>query len=116
MITGIHAIVYTKYAEALRAFFRDALELPDFGLGGDGLIFALPPAEMGVHPDDDASHELYSMCADLEGTVNKLKAKGVKFQSAVCEQPWGRLPPRKSPCGGRMSRCQPTHPTARGLK
>jgi hypothetical protein len=28
MITGVHAIVFTPDAEALRAFLRDVLELP----------------------------------------------------------------------------------------
>ena len=50
MISGVHAIVYSKEAEKLRAFFKDVLEWPFVDAGHGWLIFALPPAELGVHP------------------------------------------------------------------
>jgi catechol 2,3-dioxygenase-like lactoylglutathione lyase family enzyme len=37
MITGIHAIMFTPDAEALRAFLRDVLELPSVDAGGGEL-------------------------------------------------------------------------------
>ena len=53
MINGVHAIVYTKAPEEVRSFFRDVLGLSSVDAGHGWLIFALPPAELGVHPSDD---------------------------------------------------------------
>ena len=71
MITGIHAIVFTKDAEAARAFFRDVLGLESVDAGGGWLIFALPPSELGVHPTEDSGphHEFSLMCDDITRTV-----------------------------------------------
>ena len=58
MIFGAHVIVYSRDAAADRAFFRDTLGFPAVDAGHDWLIFALPPAELAVHPSDtDASDE-----------------------------------------------------------
>jgi len=48
MITGVHAIIFTPAAEALRAFLRDVLELPSVDAGGGWLIFALPPSSRRI--------------------------------------------------------------------
>jgi hypothetical protein len=50
MITGAHLLLYSKNAEPDRAFFRDVLGFRSVDVGGGWLIFALPPAEMGIHP------------------------------------------------------------------
>ncbi len=49
-ITGVHCLLYTEQAEALRATLRDVFELPHVDAHDGWLIFALPPAELGVHP------------------------------------------------------------------
>ena len=54
MIDGLHAILFSRDADALRAFFRDVLELPSVDAGGGWDIFGLPPAEVAAHPADDA--------------------------------------------------------------
>jgi hypothetical protein len=62
MINAVHAVMYTKDPGAIRAFFRDVLELPNVDAGGGWLVFALPPAELGIHPHDgDPHHQLYLM-------------------------------------------------------
>ena len=61
-VTGVHAIVFTPAAAQVRAFFRDALGLPNVDAGDGWLIFALPPGELAVHPADVPSHEIYLMC------------------------------------------------------
>jgi hypothetical protein len=67
MINGAHVILYSKDAEADRAFFRDFLRFPAVDAGHGWLIFALPPAEIAMHPaEKNASHELYLMCPDLK--------------------------------------------------
>ena len=60
MISGAHMIVYSKDAEADRAFFRDVLGFSSVDAGHGWLIFAMPPAEAAVHPAEDRdAHELY---------------------------------------------------------
>ena len=60
MITGAHAIIYSKNPDADRAFLRDVLKLTNVDVGGGWLIFGLPPADVAVHPSDkDDVHELY---------------------------------------------------------
>ena len=48
MITGVHAIIFTKDANGVRALFRDVLEFPSVDAGEGWLIFALPPAELAA--------------------------------------------------------------------
>ena len=45
MVSGAHVIVYSKDAEADRAFFRDVLGFKSVDAGHGWLIFALPPGE-----------------------------------------------------------------------
>ena len=67
MISGAHVIVYSKDAEADRAFFRDVLGFKSVDAGHSWLIFALPPGEAAFHPsDENGKHELYFMCDDLK--------------------------------------------------
>jgi hypothetical protein len=57
MIGGVHAILYSPAAEAVRAFLRDVLDLEGIDAGKGWLIFALPPAELAVHPAETPRHE-----------------------------------------------------------
>ena len=67
MITGLHAIVFSPEAEKVRAFFADVVGLSSADAGGGWLIFALPPAELAVHPaDGESRHELYLMCDNIQ--------------------------------------------------
>ena len=78
-ITGVHGLFYTPEAEALRAVLRDVFEFSYVDAHDGWLIFALPPAEVGIHPADAPSHELTFMCDDLEATIADLKGKGIEF-------------------------------------
>jgi hypothetical protein len=72
---GAHTILYSRRAEEVRAFLRDVLQLDAIEIGQGWLIFALPPAELAVHPDDGATrHELYLLCDDIAATVQQLEA------------------------------------------
>ena len=53
VISGAHIIVYSKDAEADRAFVRDVLGFASVDAGHGWLIFALPPAEAAFHPAED---------------------------------------------------------------
>ena len=112
MISGAHVVVYSKDAEADRAFFRDVLGFPSVDAGHGWLIFALPPAEAAFHPNDrNGPHELFLMCDDLEGEMKALAAKGVAC-SAVEIQRWGSITRVRLPGGGEVGLYHPTHPTA----
>jgi hypothetical protein len=115
VITGAHVIVYSREADADRAFFRDVLEYPHVDAGGGWLIFKLPPAEVAVHPVEGAgSHELYLMCDDVNATVELLAAKGVTCGS-VSDQGWGLLTSIRLPGGGELGLYEPRHPKATEL-
>jgi catechol 2,3-dioxygenase-like lactoylglutathione lyase family enzyme len=116
MINGAHVIVYSKDAEADRAFFKDVLGFPHVDAGHGWLIFALPPSEAAFHPgDENDAHELYLMCDDLKAEISALAEKGIKC-SEVQEPPWGILTSIQLPGGGKLGLYQPKHPTAADLK
>ncbi|HKT04432.1 MAG TPA: extradiol dioxygenase [Rugosimonospora sp.] len=112
MITGAHAIIYSEAADEVRAFLRDVLGFGSVDAGGGWLVFALPPAEVAVHPTEGESrHELYLMCDDIDATIAELAAKGVETQP-VTVQRWGRLTSLVLPGGAQLGLYQPTHATA----
>ncbi|GAA1691704.1 hypothetical protein GCM10009765_46370 [Fodinicola feengrottensis] len=109
-IIGLHTIVYSSHAEEVRAFFRDVLDYPSADAGGGWLIFAMPPAELAVHPGDEPRQELYLMCDDLPATMTELTAKGVTFTKPVDEQRWGAITAIALPGGTEIGLYQPYHP------
>jgi catechol 2,3-dioxygenase-like lactoylglutathione lyase family enzyme len=112
MITGTHAIVYAEHAEQTRAFLRDVLGLSHVDAGDGWLIFALPPAEVAVHPTEENDRpELYLMCDDLKAQISALAAKGVSC-SDVQEAQWGSVTRIRLPGGGDVGLYQPRHPLA----
>jgi hypothetical protein len=116
MISGAHIIVYSKNAEADRAFFRDVLRFASVDAGHGWLIFALPPAEAAVHPSDESgTQEVYFMCDDLKAEMASLAKKNVAC-SEVQEARWGSITKMRLPGGGEVGLYQPKHPTALGLR
>ena len=115
MIIGSHVIVHSRDAEADRAFFAEVLGLTHVDAGGGWLIFKLPPAELAVHPSDDAGHELYFMCDDLEATMGQLRSEGVEFTQEVSDQRWGRMTRFRLPGGGDVGLYEPRHALALDL-
>ncbi len=112
MITGAHAIVFSPEAAKVRAFFKDVLELPSVDAGGGWLIFALPPAELAVHPTEgDAHHELYLMCDDIQATLAELRGQGIEVAKDVTDQGWGLLAAVRLPDGSEFPIYEPRHPS-----
>src|ERR1017187_5785044 len=86
----MHAIVFSPEAEKVRGFFADVLGLSSVDAGGGWPIFALPPAELAVHPDGSSRQQLYLMCDDIRATLAELEARGAQVTSD------GRLRTRSS--------------------
>jgi catechol 2,3-dioxygenase-like lactoylglutathione lyase family enzyme len=108
----MHAIVFSPAAEQVRAFFADVLGMPSVDAGGGWLIFALPPAELAVHPadGDGGRHELYLMCDDIRATLAGLQGKGVQVAREVTDAGWGLLAAIRLPDGSEFPIYQPRHP------
>jgi len=112
-IFGAHVLIYSKNAPKLRAFFRKTLGLSAVDAGRGWLIFALPPAELGIHPTNKSGrHELCLMCDDIEATVKELKRKGVRFGGPIVDQGWGLLTSIKISGGDELALYEPRHPLA----
>jgi catechol 2,3-dioxygenase-like lactoylglutathione lyase family enzyme len=127
MINGAHVLLYSEKPELDRAFFKDVLGFPNVDVGHGWLIFALPPAEVAVHPSDaetqgqqHSGHRqigavLYLMCDDLAAQVAELRAKGISC-TEVAEERWGRVTTIRLPSGSELGLYQPKHPVAYNLK
>jgi catechol 2,3-dioxygenase-like lactoylglutathione lyase family enzyme len=112
MIRGAHVVLYSKDAEADRAFFRDVLGFRNVDAGHGWLIFALPPVELAIHPAEHNDRaELYLMCDDLKAELAELVKKDVVFEEPHTER-WGTVAAIRLPGGGRLGLYQPSHPVA----
>src|SRR3954469_21373797 len=102
MISGAHVVIYSKDSDADRAFFRDVLQYKSVDAGHGWLIFALPPAEVAVHPSDQNDvHELFFMCDDVRAFMAGMAEKMVEC-SPVDEQRWGSITRLTLPGGGKI--------------
>lgn len=94
-ITGVHALLYTPQAEALRATMRDVF------------------AEMGIHPSEGTTqHAISFMCDDIEETVAELKQHGIEFSSEPRDAGFGIEATMVLPGGVEVSLYEPRHTTA----
>lgn len=117
MIKGVHAMFYSKEAEAVRAFLRDKLELPCHDVGEGWLIFDMPEGDMGVHPADDTrqhgapngTHDISFYCDDIEKTVAELKGRGVEFDGEVVDQGYGLVTYFRVPGDLRLQLYEPRY-------
>jgi hypothetical protein len=109
VINGVHGVIFSRDAEADRAFFRDVLSLPTVDVGGGWLVFGLPPAELAVHPSSDSDrHELYLMCDDIEAFIAAMAERRIACDP-VEEYPWGLLSNLTLPGGGKLGVYEPRH-------
>jgi hypothetical protein len=78
------------------------------------LIFALPPAELGVHPVEGGDREpgrleLWLMCHDLPSAKKELEARGVVFTAPIVEASFGAYAPFEIPGAGTAWLYEPAH-------
>jgi catechol 2,3-dioxygenase-like lactoylglutathione lyase family enzyme len=109
-IVGAHVVLHTPDAEALRVLLRDALGWQHVDAGDGWLIFALPPAELGVHPSEGATtHELSLMCDDIGSTVAELRAKGIEIRGEPEDRGYGIVVKMVLPGGVEVDLYEPHH-------
>ena len=112
-ITGAHVLLFTPEAESLRATLRDVLGWDHVEAHPGWLIFALPPAELGVHPSEgETKHELWLICDDLDATVTELRAQGMEFSAEPEDEDFGRWIQMRLPGGVEVPLYEPKHPLA----
>ena len=111
MIEGIHVLLFSPRAEAVRAYLRDVLGLGSVDAGGGWPIFGLPGGgEAAVHPADEARVELHLLCDDITATVAELEARGAQLSRPVEEAGLGRHTALRLPDGTELGLYQPLHP------
>jgi catechol 2,3-dioxygenase-like lactoylglutathione lyase family enzyme len=116
-INGVHALLYSSEPEKLRAVLRDVFGWPHVDAGHGWLIFALPPAEMGVHPTEaeDAEpglHQVSFMCDDIRATIHDLQAKGIEVKGEPVDEGYGITVMLGLPGGVEVMLYEPRHPVA----
>lgn len=117
-IIGAHVLLYTSEPEALRATLRDVFGWNHVDAGDGWLIFALPPAELGVHPAEGPTHEsgvrhqLTLMCDDIHATILELKEKGIELQGEPLDEGFGITVMMTLPGGVEVLLYEPRHPVA----
>lgn len=117
-IIGAHVLLYTSEPDALRATFRDVFGWKHVDAGEGWLIFALPPAELGVHPAEGPTyqsgvrHQFSLMCDDINVTIRELRGKGIKVNGEPEDEGWGITVMMSLPGGVEVMLYQPRHPVA----
>jgi hypothetical protein len=102
VITGAHMLLYTWEPEQVRAIFRDVFGWEHVDDGAGWLIFALPPAEIGVQPGEGPTyeggtrHQVSFMCDDIGATVDELLGKASR--SGASRRTRAGASPRRSCC------------------
>jgi hypothetical protein len=111
-VIGAHILIHTPEADALRSFFGDVLGLRHVDDGG-WPIYAMPPAELGVHPSEGSTHHQVSlMCDDMEATVSELRERGVELDGEPVDYGHGPMATLLLPGDVRILLYEPRHPTA----
>jgi hypothetical protein len=117
-IVGAHVLLYSSAPDKLRAVLRDVFQFKSVDAGEGWLIFALPPAELGIHPaegppsDTGARHQFTLMCKDINGTVADLRAKGVAVNGEPKNVGWGTTVMLDLPGDVQVMLYEPRHPVA----
>lgn len=109
MITGIHAIFYTKHSREMYDFLKDVLALRYVDAGNGRLFFAAPPTELAVHETERQNeHQLWLICDDIAATSEQLQRKGIRT-TPIADRGWGLVTTLELPGGDTLGLYEPKH-------
>ncbi len=117
-ITGAHVLLYTSEPDALRVALRDVFGWKHVDAGEGWLIFALPPAELGVHPaegptyESGVRHQFTLMCDDIGSTIKDLRTKGIEVKGEPEDEGFGITVMLNLPGGVEVMLYEPRHAVA----
>ena len=117
-IIGIHMLLYSSEADALRVMLRDVFGFKSADAGGGWLIFALPPSELGVHPaegptyESGVRHQVTFMCDDIRATIAELRRRGVQIDGEPEDEGYGVTVMMTLPGGVQVMLYEPRHAMA----
>lgn len=117
-VIGAHVLLYSSEPEALRTMLRDVFGWRHVDAGEGWLIFALPPAELGVHPaegptfESGAAHQFSLICDDIDATIREVRSKGVDVEGKPLDEGFGITVMLNLPGGVRVMLYEPRHPMA----
>lgn len=106
---------YSSKPEELRAFLRDKLRFSYTDVGEGWLIFNLPEADMGCHPEEpdqgnkSGTAHISFYCDDVHKTVAELKGRGVEFTEDIKDQGWGLVTQFRAPGDFQIMLYQPRY-------
>ncbi len=114
MIRGMHAMLYSSKADALRTFIKEKLRLPSTDVGEGWLIFDVAEADLGVHPTEEngppsGTADISFYCDDIESTVAEMKARGVEFTQDVEDHGYGLVTYFQVPGAFKVQLYQPRY-------
>ena len=121
-ITGLHGLLYTSEPEKVRAMLRGVFGFRHVDAGGGWLIFAMPPAELGVHPaegrnfEGGARHLLSFMCDNIATTIAELRTLGVTVTDGPKDEGYGITAMLELPGDCNVMIYEPRHPIAAAIK
>lgn len=112
MIEGMQGLFFTEETEEAREFLREKLDFEHVDAGDGWLIFAVPEAEVAVHPlmdADEGFHQLSFWCDDIEETVRELEERGVTFTEPIADEGFGLTTMFEIPGGVPVQLYEPKH-------
>jgi len=111
MITGMHAMIYSRHADKVQKVLSSVLKLPSVDAGEGWPIFKAPPTELAVHPTEgEGSHEFYLICDNIKTTLAQLKKAGIKA-TRIADRGWGLVTTLTLPGGDKIGLYEPHHPS-----
>ena len=110
----LHVIVFTPDIAGMRTWYRDELGL-ETGIDSPPhwVDFKTSGALLGLHPTHpglDREIQLSFQVKNLADEVRAMRARGVVFDDAIKDQPYGRQIHLRDPEGRRLSLNQPNAP------
>ena len=107
-----------KHREARNNFWESIRPHAILQPYGGWLIFAVPPAALGVHPadgptyDSGVRHQLAFMCDDIHATIRELRAKGIDVRGEPRDEGYGITVMLALPGGVEVMLYEPRHAVA----